>query len=158
VKERRSNRLKGYDYSREACYFVTICVHNRIECLGEIKDGTMVLNQYGEIVRKQWIWLSEQYPYVHLDDFVVMPNHFHGILSIINVGNGGDVGNGRDRSLQNKIKSLSSLMGAFKTTSSKLIRKAGLSEFCWQKSFHDHIVRNEQDLNRIRKYIIRNFT
>ena len=120
---------------------------------GEVKAGAMILNDYGQIAGKQWIWLPEQYPYVELDEFVVMPNHFHGILSI--VGNGRGVGNGRDRSLQ-KIKSLSELMGAFKTTSSKFIHKSGLSEFQWQKSFHDHIIRDDEDLSRVREYIVNN--
>jgi REP element-mobilizing transposase RayT len=71
---------------------VTVCVKDRREWFGEIKDGAMILNEYGQIVKKRWFWLPEQYPYVELDEFVVMPNHFHGILLII--------GNGRERSLQ----------------------------------------------------------
>ena len=66
------------------------------------------------------------------------------------------VGNGRDRSLHTKIKTLSELIGAFKTTSSKRIHQAGLLKFRWQKSFYDHIIRNEINLNRIREYIINN--
>lgn len=150
--DRKLNRLKGYDYSRQGCYFVTICVHERVEYLGEIKNGMVLLNPYGEIVRNQWLWLSEKYSYVGLDEFTVMPDHFHGILSIKNI----NVGNGRDRSLQYNIKSLSSLIGAFKTTSSKLIRQAGLTRFSWQKSFYDHIIRSKQDLKRIREYIRKN--
>lgn len=153
IRDRKLNRLKDYDYSREGYYFVTICVKDRIEMLGGVKDGVMVLNGYGRIVEKQWVWLPQRYPYVELDEFIVMPNHFHGILSI--VGNGrGNVGNARERSLR-KIKSLSELMGAFKTTSSKLIHKSGLSQFQWQKSFHDHIIRGE-GLDRIREYIANN--
>ena len=91
--------------------------------------------------------MAEQYTYVELDAYVIMPNHFHGIISI--------VGNGRDRSLQ-KIKPLPELVGAFKTTSSKLIHKAGFTEFRWQKSFYDHIIRNETSLLRIREYIANN--
>ena len=82
-----------------------------------------------------------------------MPNHVHGILII----DSEEVGNGRDRSLQDnltqKVKSLPELIGAFKTTSSKLIHESGLSTFKWQKSFHDHIIRNDKFLDRIRKYI-----
>ena len=148
-RNRKLNRLKDYDYTQVGYYFVTICTKDRKRWLGEIKEGVMILNEYGEIVRRQWMWLAEQYQYVKLDEFVIMPNHFHGILSI--------VGNGRDGSLRCKIKSLSELTGAFKTTSSKLIHRTGLSEFLWQKSFYDHIIRNEQDLNRVREYIINNF-
>jgi len=147
LKNRKLNRLSDYDYTQEGYYFVTVCVKDRQECLGIIESGKMILNEYGKIVEKQWLWLSDQYSYIELDEFVVMPNHFHGILSI--------VGNGRDRSLH-KIKSLSELIGAFKTTSSKLIHHTGLLDFQWQKSFYDHIIRNENDLNRIREYIASN--
>ena len=82
-----------------------------------------------------------------------MPNHVHGILII----DSEEVGNGRDRFLQDnptqKVKSLPELIGAFKTTSSKLIHESGLSIFKWQKSFHDHIIRNDKSLDRMRKYI-----
>ncbi len=147
-KRRKSIRLKDYDYSLPGYYFVTICAHDRIHCLGDIIDGKMVLNLYGKIVREQWTWLSEQYSYLELDQWVIMPNHVHGILHM--------VGNGRDRSLHTKIKTLSELIGAFKTTSSKRIHQAGLLKFRWQKSFYDHIIRNEINLNRIREYIINN--
>jgi REP element-mobilizing transposase RayT len=139
--------LQGHDYSREGYYFLTICTQDRREWFGNIENGEMVLNEYGVIVGQQWEWLEKQYGYVQLDQFVVMPNHVHGVLSII--------GNGRDRSLQ-KIKSVSELVGAFKTTSSKLIHHAGLLEFRWQKSFYDQIIRDDWSLNRIREYILNN--
>jgi putative transposase len=101
----------------------------------------IILNELGKIVEKQWLWLEEHYPYVKLHSFVVMPNHFYGILEI-------DSGN-----LAIKIKSLSQLIGAFKTTSSKLIHLAGYDDFCWQRSFHDHIIRNDISYGRISDYI-----
>lgn len=126
---------------------MTVCTHNKRCWFGEIIDGEMCLNDFGKIVLRQWEWLQNQYPYVELDEFVIMPNHFHGVLVI--------VGNGRDRSLQ-KIKSLSELMGAFKTTSSKLIHGLGLLDFRWQKSFYDHVIRSERTLENIRAYIQNN--
>jgi REP element-mobilizing transposase RayT len=153
IRNRKLNRLTGFDYSNEGYYFVTICVKDKTEWFGEIKDGRMMLNKYGKIIKNRWVWLPKQYFYIQFDEFVVMPNHFHGILSI---GNGHDnVGNARERSLR-KMKSLSELIGAFKTTSSKLIHRTGLLEFQWQKSFYDHIIRNEQDLTRVREYIVNN--
>ncbi len=146
-RDRKSTRLPFYDYSQSGYYFVTICTKNREEWFGEIKDGKMALNQYGEIVEGQWKWLGKQYPYVALDEYVIMPNHLHGIIIL--------VGDGRDRSLR-IIKSISSLIGAFKTTSSKLIHLNGLPHFQWQKSFYDHVIRNEQSLMVIRKYIANN--
>ncbi len=156
----------------------------------------MILNGYGEIAEKQWYWLAEQYPYVVLHEFIVMPNHIHGIIEINRnvvgtgrdlsanakdaiVGTGRDlsgninndhVGTGRDLSgnINNdhirtghdlslpKIKSLSELMGAYKTTVSKQIHLAGYMEFAWQRSFHDHIIRDEKSYERISNYIIDN--
>lgn len=120
-----------------------------------------------KIVYEQWVWLSNQYKYVFLDEFVVMPNHFHGILIIddseVGIEAGRDLpkfkGTSHDMSLQKniKIKSLSELIGAFKTTSSKQIRiNLGLAEFQWQRSFYDHIIRTEQSLIKIREYIQNN--
>ena len=152
MKDRKLNRLEGYDYSKAGCYFVTVCVRSREELLGEIVDGEMVLNQTGEIVDTRWRWLSERYDYVESDEYVVMPNHFHGILIIQPHWD-------RSRPVPTdalKIKSLSELVGAFKTTSSKRIREHGLACFNWQRSFYDHVIRDDDDLNRIREYIQNN--
>ena len=130
---------------------MTICTRDRENVFGEITDGIMKLNDYGKIVDLKWVWLFQQYEYLGHDEYVIMPNHFHGIIHIT-------VGNGHDRSLQReiKIKPLPELIGAFKTTSSKLIHRAGLDNFQWQKSYHDRIIRNDQELNRIREYIVGN--
>jgi putative transposase len=147
MQNRKRNRLKDFDYSQGDGYFVTICTKDKVNYFGEIQNGEMILNEYGKIVKQQWLWLQKQYNYVSLDEFVIMPNHLHGLLIINN-----DVGNGRDRSLP-EIKSLSSLIGAFKTTSSKMIHQNGNINFSWQKSFYDHIIRNEKSLENIRVYI-----
>lgn len=112
----------------------------------------MELNEYGKICETQWHWLAKQYPYVVLHEFCVMPNHIHGIIEI----NSSRAGNGRDHSLHVKIKSLSELMGAYKTTTSKQIHALGLKSFAWQKSFHDHIIRRSDPLNIIADYIKNN--
>ncbi|MED7789580.1 transposase [Francisella sp. 19X1-34] len=167
VFQRKNHRLENFDYSQDGYYYVTICTKERVNYFGEISsDGHMILNDCGKIVYDQWMWLSYQYEYVFLDEFVVMPNHFHGILIINNpnvcVEAGRDQPNKRtchDMSLQKnrKIKSLSQLIGAFKTTSSKQIRNnLGLSSFQWQRSFYDHIIRDEQSLLKIREYINNN--
>lgn len=95
--------------------------------------------------------MKERYPYVDLDEFIIMPNHIHGII-IINDSSCRD----KSRPVPTagiKIKSLSQLVGAFKTTSSKLIHENGLEKFAWQRSFYDHIIRNEKSLTQIRNYI-----
>jgi len=81
-RERKLNRLRNWDYTSPGWYFVTICTKNKFDCLGEIINGEMVLNKCGRIVSKQWLWLKQRYRHVVLDEFVIMPNHFHGILVI----------------------------------------------------------------------------
>jgi len=81
-QNRRSIRLHGYDYSQARAYFVTICTQNR-ECLfGDVIDGEMVLNDIGKIVADEWMKSGESRNEIELDDLVVMPNHFHGIVMI----------------------------------------------------------------------------
>ncbi len=162
-RNRKRNRKLGFDYATPGAYFVTACVKNRIKCLGKIENKQMILNSYGEIVKTQWLWLGTQYPYVKLDEWVVMPDHFHGILIINNIAIDvpAPVGVGRDLPLRGrgqptKIKPVSELMGAFKTTSSKLIHRSGFNEFAWQRSFHDHIIRDDFSFYRIREYIKKN--
>lgn len=157
-KNRKNNRLKDFDYSQNGEYFVTICVDGMEEHLGEIKDGGMVLNECGRVVKNQILWLEKQYPYIKLDEWVVMPNHVHMIIFVDNdCVLGVPVGTGRDLSLQKiKIKSLSEIIGAFKTTSSKKIHQLGFGEFKWQRSFYDHIIGDENELDRIRDYILSN--
>jgi REP element-mobilizing transposase RayT len=80
---RRSIRLKGYDYAQPGAYFITLCTHERACLFGEVTDGHLRLNDYGRVVAETWEWLAEQYRYVELDEWVVMPNHMHGILVIV---------------------------------------------------------------------------
>jgi putative transposase len=80
---RRSIRLKEYDYSQPGGYFVTVCTQGHEHLFGEILDGEIKLNRYGEIVKECWHDLPNHYPCVKLDEFVVMPNHVHGIIIIM---------------------------------------------------------------------------
>jgi len=80
IHHRRSIRLKHYDYSEPGDYFVTICTKNRKCLLGNIVDGKMVLNKLGLIVKRCWHDLPNHYPNVILDEFIIMPNHIHGII------------------------------------------------------------------------------
>lgn len=92
MRQRKSIRLQGYDYTKQGAYFVTICSHNRESILGEIVSGEMRLNENGIIVRDTWEWLGNQYSYVGLDEYVTMPNHFHGIILIDHDRGDGSVG------------------------------------------------------------------
>ncbi len=124
--------------------------------MGAVVGGEMVLNEYGKIVQRQWQWLAEHFPNVQLDEFQIMPNHVHGIVIITPAGNGQGgvfVGDGRDRPVQ---KPLPDLIGAFKTTSSKLIHRAGFTDFSWHRSFYDHVIRKDESLDKVREYIRNN--
>ncbi|MDP1725371.1 MAG: hypothetical protein Q8M15_01205 [Bacteroidota bacterium] len=125
----------------------------------------MILNDYGKIASDQWYWLEQQYQYINLYEFVVMPNHIHGIIEIkrhvarkiIDEIEEADYIKAKYQSSEPmKIKSLSELMGAYKTTSSKKIHLAGYKEFNWQRSFHDHIIRNDNTFGKISRYIKNN--
>ena len=84
IHHRRSIRLKGYDYTQQGAYFVTICTHQRNCLFGEIVDGEMKLNTNGEIARGSWLSIPRHFQNVELDEFVIMPNHLHGIILIVN--------------------------------------------------------------------------
>lgn len=145
-KSRKRNRLKGFDYSTEAIYFVTICCGGGMHYFGKIQNGEMNLNEAGNVALNQINWLQEQYLYCIIHNAVVMPNHLHILLEIDKSKVNSDI----------KIKSLSSLMGAYKTTVSKQIHLAGNEDFSWHRSFHDHIVRNDASYERIFDYISEN--
>jgi len=143
---RKNPRLAGYDYSTSNNYFVTTNVKDFVKCFGNIINGEMYLNIYGEIVEKQILWLEQQYSYVKILSFVVMPDHVHFILQI-----------DKSKVLMNqKIKPLPQLLGAFKITSSKLIHRGGYFNFQWHRSFHDRIIRDSFELMRIQDYIYQN--
>lgn len=155
MPDRKLNRLKGYDYSQNGYYFVTICTKNRQEFFGEIKNGELTLNEYGKITKKCWREIPDHFPNVILDEFIIMPNHIHGIVIIKN----NDEGNKNFCSLpwQTKLsKSLSSIIRGFKIGVTKYFREKNNDEFVWQKSFYDHIIRNEKSLFNIRKYVQNN--
>ena len=153
-KNRRSIRLQGYNYSRPGAYFVTICTRNR-ECIfGDIVNADMVLNEYGIIVRDEWIKSAEIRDECELDEFVVMPNHFHGIMWIRAHCRG-------DRPVAPtgpRPHSLGSLMAGFKPAATKRINKLRRTPGAklWQRNYYERIIRNDDELHRIREYIINN--
>jgi REP-associated tyrosine transposase len=148
LPNRQSIRLRGRDYSQGGIYFVTLCTHDRRHLFGQIVEETMRLNSPGEIVRDSWEWLDRQYGHVDLGEFVVMPNHFHGILKIHP-----DIRRGSTASPARKP--LGRLLAAFKTASTNRINKSVAVPFdsVWQRNYFEHIVRNEEEFVLIRKYI-----
>ncbi|MDP2911700.1 MAG: transposase [Candidatus Omnitrophota bacterium] len=161
MERRKHNRLQRYDYSQDGYYFVTICTHHRIEWFGKIENDLMVLNEYGKIVKKQWLLLQEQYSYIKLDEFTVMPNHLHGIIEIVGAPLVGALNN--DRAGTRPAPTLGGIIGAFKSmTTNEDIRNVktnnwpSFNRHLWQRSFYDHVIRNEKELKEIREYIVNN--
>ncbi|MEW6376345.1 MAG: transposase [Thermodesulfobacteriota bacterium] len=152
MRERKSTRLRNYDYSQNGYYFVTICTRNREEWFGRVENEEMVLSRWGEIVRICWNELIQHYPNCSLDSFVIMPNHVHGIVVI---NNENIVGNGLKPF---PTYGLPEIIRGFKTFSSRKINLeiGGSNKFQWQKSFYDHVIRNEKSLHNLRQYILNN--
>ena len=157
VKKRKSIRLKGYDYSQSGIYFVTSCSFDRLEIFGSVKYDRVELSAAGEIVQEEW-WVTEKLrKRVLLDEFIIMPNHIHGILAI-----SGDIKTAGGRvapasPVRSRLSpnSLGSIIGQFKSQCTKRIRKLlnkpNLS--VWQRNYYEHIIRNDRELERIQKYI-----
>lgn len=154
---RKSIRLKEFDYSSAGAYFVTICTHDR-ECLfGTVADEKIVLNDIGRIVENEWLQTAEIRDNVFTDAYIIMPNHVHGILFIeemANVGATGPVAPTKSGTLQ--PNTLGSIIGQFKSVVTKKIRRSGRINFKWQRGFYDRVIRNDDELNRIREYIVYN--
>jgi putative transposase len=158
IHRRRSIRLRGYDYSQPGKYYVTICTENKEHLFGQVVEGEMHRNEFGEYVALCWKWLPRQYPYVGLDEWIVMPNHLHGILVITDGGGAprsADAKAGGSRTAPTKRKPLGRLVGAFKTVSTDRFNEIHGTPGgqLWQRDFYDHIIRNEDELNKIREYI-----
>jgi putative transposase len=157
-----TSRLKDWDYSTPWWYYVTICTKNFRNWSGEIKNGKMILNDLGKIIKEEWLRTKEIRANVDLDYYVIMPNHFHGNIILLDVetsrwdvSNKNETGH-RPVSTQLKPNSLGSVIGQFKSVCTKRIHKLGFTDFQWQSRFYDHIIRNEADLRRIRNYIQNN--
>ncbi len=168
IHHRRSIHLKEYDYSLPGVYFITICTKNKECLLGEIIDREMKLNDIGKLVQNYWVEIPNHFSNVMLDKFVVMPNHVHGIIII------GDVGatlavapspaitQNQRAGASPAPTSLGQIVGAYKSLCVnhwlKYIKQNkidGIGKF-WQRNYYEHIIRNENELNRIRHYIINN--
>ncbi len=162
VHHRRSIRLRGYDYSQPGSYYVTICTQAKEHLFGHVVEGGMRRNEWGDYAARCWEWLAQQYPYVDLDEWILMPNHLHGIIVITDRGGGsrsapgtnGKTGGG-SRTAPTRRKPLGGLVGAFKTVSTDRIneRRGTPARLLWQRDFYDHIIRDDDELDKIREYI-----
>ena len=173
IRGRRSIRLKGWNYASPGWYFGTICTLNR-ECLfGKIADMKMILNDAGHIVERCWQDIPKHFSHIALDEFIVMPNHVHGIIAITrSVGAYNHTPQRLDRPIQRRAniysplpdgntcpplrspsKTVGSIVRGFKIGVSEWFRKNKDMSAIWQRNYYEHIIRNETELNQIRQYI-----
>jgi putative transposase len=164
LHHRRSTRLTGYDYALAGAYFITICTQNRRCIFGEVINGEMILNQYGQIAYNEWLKTSDLRPNVSLDVFVVMPNHMHAIIVMVQE-------NDHDRSLapsafelrtdqpapfQSPSNTVGAVVRGYKGAVAKQLHSLNFEGQVWQRNYHDHIIRDEQSYHNISYYIIDN--
>lgn len=164
----KSSRLPDWDYAVPGLYFVTIGTQDHKHYLGSIKNRKMQLNQAGEIAEKSWIEIPQHHNNVLLDAFVIMPNHIHGILLIVDNEENVETlhttslrsESSLDSDFYSKISpkkgSLSTIIRSYKSSITRIIRKNLIPHFAWQSRFYDHIIRTEQDLDNLRQYIALN--
>ena len=158
---RRSIRLKEYDYSQAGAYYVTIDVQNREGLFGEIVNYEMILSEAGKMIEEQWLALLERFSNIELDVYQVMPNHFHGIIVIIEPDMGAGIKHGaRTSPAPTRKPALGDIVGAFKSiTTHEYIQGVDNKNWrqyykrLWQRNYYEHVIRDEADLNRIRDYI-----
>ncbi|EKD83365.1 MAG: hypothetical protein ACD_39C00726G0004 [uncultured bacterium] len=164
-----SNRLQGYDYSQPGAYFTTVCASNRQNLFGEIVSDRMELNDAGFFARQCWQEIPKHFLGVTLDEFVVMPNHVHGIIVINNetiVGKSVGVQhveplrNNEPRRISNFQHvipgSLGAIVRGFKSAVTRWFHVNTRIKTVWQRNFYDHVVRDDPELSRIRLYIRQN--
>ena len=172
-KYQKQYRHKNYDYSQNGFYFITICTKNHQMSFGNIlKSGIencpiykIKLSEIGKITEKYWLEIPKHFPFVNLDEHIIMPNHIHGIIEIDKIGaqNIRTVGtqnlvflqSGYKNKFGPQSKNLSSIIRGFKIGVTKYVNNSDIN-FLWQPRFHDRIIRNEKELDTIRKYICDN--
>ncbi|MBL7191346.1 hypothetical protein ISS30_06590 [bacterium] len=161
IPRRKSLRLNNYDYSQPGAYFVTICTNNRECILCEISGGENNYTPISEMVEKWWIKISEKFPNMEHDEFILMPNHIHGIIVIA----GADlcVCPNKTKEGEHMGSPLHKVIQWFKTmTTNEYIRNVKMNNWppfqgkIWQRNYYEHIVRNKSELYKIREYIINN--
>ena len=179
MRQRRSIRLPRYDYASPGSYFVTVCTHQRKLLFGEVIEGQMHRNALGDIVHAEWYATERVRPEVRLDAFVVMPNHLHGILEIINLearrrlAPDANVKAAEGKRATHRVAptagarsrpngpapgSIGAILGQIKSLTKKSINKTRGTPGrpVWQPNYHEHVIRNEKELERIREYICNN--
>lgn len=166
IHHRRSIRLPAYDYSRWGAYYVTVCVHKKRCLFGEVVNERMRRNDAGQLVHEAWAGLGDIFPGVHVDTFIVMPNHLHGILVLPGDDKGrlyleSEEGERKEDDEEGSTSpALGKIIKEFKTyvirEYGKGVREQGWRRYegkLWQRNYFEHIIRNERERNAIREYI-----
>ncbi len=149
LAKRKLSRLPDYDYTQAGWYFVTICTWNHECLLGTLSEGEVQLNHMGQTAAACWRQIPEHFPRVSCDVFCVMPNHLHGIIVLP----AEDPSTG-----QSNNTSLSVVVGTFKAAVSRQCATRGVrtNQRLWQRSYFERVIRTEENLTRIRQYIVDN--
>ena len=171
MKKRKPLRLKNYDYSQPGSYFISLCSYEKKCIFGEVCENQMILNQLGKIVEFTWRDLPNHVSGITLDAFVIMPNHIHGIITIVDrtppVGGGSLCGNNLKGSNEPpptlsgrpamviKQKPLSEIVRQFKTYSAQRINRFRGTKYThvWQRDYFEHVIRNEIAYQKVVGYI-----
>jgi REP element-mobilizing transposase RayT len=150
--QRKSPRLPGYDYSSNGAYFVTICTHQRTHLFGEVTEQDMILSAAGEVAEQELGQIPAYWNgLVEIDCFVVMPNHVHAVIVMFGA-------NSNNPDTQKGVPTLGRVVNGYKGGATRRIRQL-LNQpeaVIWQGRYHDHIIRNETGLNKIRHYVANN--
>ena len=148
---RRTIRLRDYDYSKAGAYFITVCTYQKIETLGSITAHNIVHTKAGDIVASVWRSIPDRFPGVELDEYLLMPNHVHGIIVLPDRES-------QSSSAEMKKPGLGKIIAYFKYMSTKLINqdRNQIGRRVWQRNYYEHVIRNDHDLNTIREYIQNN--
>ncbi|MCK9357538.1 MAG: transposase [Dehalococcoidia bacterium] len=162
-QRRRNLRLDAYDYALPGAYFITVCTAARACTLGHVADGAVVLNDVGLIVRDTWIASPAHYPGVAIDEFVVMPNHIHGIVVLSGQGTPHAPSTAGSVRGPTPTVGLPEIVRRFKTLStartSRCVPAAvwdTLHGHLWQRNYYEHVIRSDDSLHAIREYIVNN--
>jgi len=155
-----TTRLRDYDYSANGAYFVTICANKFKQYFGKIENEKVVLSDIGSFAERYWRAITDHFPFVQNDEFIIMPNHIHGIIFIEHCRDVAcNVSTGKKNEGMSQISpkkgTLSSVIRSFKSAVSKSCN-VGQLPFKWQPGFYEHVIRNIDDLKLTREYIVNN--
>ncbi|MDT8442481.1 MAG: transposase [Desulfuromonadales bacterium] len=162
IHHRRSIRLRDFDYATAGAYFITVCAHERQCTFGDIVDGVVGLNEMGGMVRDCWTAVPGHFGQCALDEFVVMPNHFHGIIQIVGARFIAPACAGamtdKTKGAMNRAPTVGEIVRAFKARCTHTINHHRQTPGApvWQRNYYERIIRNDRELAETRQYIAAN--